>query len=130
VIVVSQQPDGEGPVSGLVPPPGVGPDAVLASVPGGLVEAWQEAYREYGYASEATSSAQPGDPDVARAMAATSLAVASAWREIAAQGAHSWWSLAAVEAAAQAFEFQARDWGARAAQVQGGRLRSGRRGVR
>jgi hypothetical protein len=50
-------------------------------------------------------------------MASASWDVATAWRDIATATALPWWSLAAVRAAADAFETQARDWHAQAAAI-------------
>jgi hypothetical protein len=43
-------------------------------------------------------------------MAAASWAVAAAWRQIAATTTLPWWTLAAIESAAAAFETQAREY--------------------
>jgi hypothetical protein len=56
----------------------------------------------------------PGDRAVARHMASASVNVALVWRQMAAEPDMPWWSVAALSAAAQAFEYQARDWTARA----------------
>jgi hypothetical protein len=79
-----------------------------------LVRRWEAAYRAYGLASETVSSSVPGDGAVARDMARASRDVATVWREMAAEPDIPWWSIAALSAAAQAFEHQARDWTARA----------------
>lgn len=71
---------------------------------------WEAAYRYYGRAWEATARYGKGDPAAAREMAAASWAVAAAWRQIAASTTLPWWTLAAVESAAGAFESQARDY--------------------
>jgi hypothetical protein len=71
---------------------------------------WEAAYRHYGRAWEATARCGKGDPTAAREMAATSWAVAAAWRQIAATTTLPWWALAALESAAGAFESQARDY--------------------
>jgi hypothetical protein len=83
-------------------------------VPDKLVERWEAAYRTYGSASKSAASSVAGDRVAARAMAVTSREVAAVWREMESVTDLPWWALAAVGAAAQAFEFQARDWTARA----------------
>jgi hypothetical protein len=80
----------------------------------GLVRRWETAYAEYGRASEMVSNSVPGDRVVARHMALASGNVALVWRQMAAEPDMPWWSVAALSAAAQAFEYQARDWTARA----------------
>jgi hypothetical protein len=80
----------------------------------GLVRRWETAYAEYGRASEMVNNSVPGDRAVARHMALASENVAVAWRQMAAEPDMPWWSVAALSAAAQAFEYQARDWTARA----------------
>ena len=47
-------------------------------------------------------------------MARASADVAAVWREMTAEPDMPWWELAALGAAAQAFERQAHDWTARA----------------
>jgi hypothetical protein len=74
------------------------------------VRAWETSYRRYGHAWEETARSGKGDPLVAREMAAASWAVAAAWRQIAAATALPWWTLAAIESAAGAFETQAREY--------------------
>jgi hypothetical protein len=81
-----------------------------------LVQRWEGVYREYGTASQRLSGAEPGDRIVARQMARASADVAAVWREMAGEPDMPWWSVAALGAAAQAFEYQARDWSARAKQ--------------
>ena len=97
-----------------------GSDARLGSGAGGgvlasgkSVRAWEGAYRRYGRAWEWTARSPKGDPAAAREMAAASWAVASAWRHIASTTTLPWWTLAAIESAAGAFEEQARSWEAR-----------------
>ncbi len=75
--------------------------------------AWESAYRQYGRAWEWTARSGKGDPAAAREMAAASWAVAAAWRQIAAATTLPWWTLAAIESAAGAFEAQAREYEAR-----------------
>lgn len=71
---------------------------------------WEAAYRQYGRAWETTARSGKGDPAAAREMAAASWAVAAAWRQIAAATTLPWWTLAAIESAAGAFESQAREY--------------------
>ena len=75
--------------------------------------AWEVAYRHYGSTWELTARSPKGDPAAARQMAAASTAVASAWRQIAAATTLPWWTFVALEAAASAFEAQAREYKAR-----------------
>ena len=75
--------------------------------------AWEEAYRQYGRAWEWTARSRKDDPAAAREMASASWAVVAAWRQIVAATTLPWWTLAAIESAAAAFEAQARDWEAR-----------------
>jgi hypothetical protein len=77
------------------------------------VRAWEGAYRHYGRAWEWTARSPKGDPAAAREMAAASWAVAAAWRQITTTTTLPWWTLAAIESAAGAFEAQARNWEAR-----------------
>lgn len=69
--------------------------------------AWEAAYRHYGRVWELTARSPQGDPAAAREMAAASWAVAAAWRQIATATSLPWWTLAAIESAAGAFESQA-----------------------
>lgn len=71
---------------------------------------WEATYRQYGRAWETTARSGKGDPAAAREMAAASWAVAAAWRQIAAATTLPWWTLAAIESAAGAFESQAREY--------------------
>ena len=71
---------------------------------------WEAAYRQYGRAWENTARSGKGDPVAAREMAAASWAVAAAWRQIATATTLPWWTLAAIESAAGAFESQAREY--------------------
>jgi hypothetical protein len=88
-------------------------------VPVRLVERWERAYRQYGQASTRAARSPAGDRPAARAVAATSREVAAIWREIATTPGLPWWVLAALRAAADAFEAQARDWQARS-EFEGG----------
>jgi hypothetical protein len=71
---------------------------------------WEEAYRQYGRAWENTARSGKDDPAAAREMATASRAVAAAWRQIATATTLPWWTLAAIESAAGAFESQAREY--------------------
>ncbi len=79
------------------------------------VRAWEEAYRRYGVTSDRVARTQEVDTATAHDMALASREVAAAWRSIAANPDLPWWTLAALESAAQAFEEQARDWQKRTA---------------
>ncbi|MGH8571668.1 MAG: hypothetical protein ACREX8_03705 [Gammaproteobacteria bacterium] len=92
-------------------PPASGSDSVMASDKS--ARAWEAAYRQYGRAWETTARSRKGDPAAAREMASASWAVAAAWRQIAAATTLPWWTLAAIESAAAAFEAQARECEAR-----------------
>lgn len=83
------------------------------AVPVRLVQQWEKAYRQYGQASAHAARSAAGDRAAARAVAKTSREVAAVWHEIAKMPGLPWWVLAAVRAAAQVFESQARDWKAR-----------------
>ncbi|ASR34374.1 hypothetical protein BAY61_04485 [Prauserella marina] len=72
------------------------------------MRAWEEAYGQYTSASERASAKTDGI--TAQAMASASWAVARAWRSIASAKGLPWWSVAASETAAQAFEEQATHW--------------------
>jgi hypothetical protein len=71
--------------------------------------AWEAAYRHYGHVWELTARAPQGDPAAAREMAAASRAVAAAWRQIDTTDL-PWWTVAALESAAAAFEEQAQKY--------------------
>ena len=86
-------------------------------IPEGLEQRWESAYRRYGETSTTVAVARSGDRGVAAEMAAASSDVAAMWRELESSVDLPWWMLAALSAAAQAFEFQARDWKARADDV-------------
>jgi hypothetical protein len=75
-----------------------------------ITRVWEAAYRQYGRAWETTARTGKSDPAAAREMATASWAVAAAWRQIAAATTLPWWTLAAIESAAGAFESQARDY--------------------
>lgn len=78
------------------------------------------AYRRYGRISEQTLLPSQVNEASALQMAYASRAVALAWRQIAQASSLPWWSLAAVESAAQAFDAQARDWESRHQQIVSG----------
>ncbi|MEA2564814.1 MAG: hypothetical protein QOH06_6318 [Acidobacteriota bacterium] len=80
----------------------------LSMVPDELVSRWQDAYRLYGRVAEIEADSSPGDMDVIEVMASASWTVAQLWREIAACPGLPWLVTAAVGAAAEAFEDQAR----------------------
>jgi hypothetical protein len=88
--------------------------AVVVMVPDYLVERWESAYSAYRTASELVDASIPGDRAAAEQMAKASHAVATAWRDITVESDLSWWTVAAVTTAAQAFDHQAQDWAARA----------------
>jgi hypothetical protein len=90
------------------PPGGSTDDAVMASEQ--CASAWEAAYRHYGHIWELTARSPKGDPAAAREMAAASWAVAAAWRQIETATTLPWWTLAAIESAAAAFEEQARKY--------------------
>ncbi|TCP56679.1 hypothetical protein EV191_101625 [Tamaricihabitans halophyticus] len=81
------------------------------------VRAWEEAYRRYGAASDHAARLREVDAATAQEMAWASFAVAAAWRHIAHDRDLAWWTVAALESAAQAFEDQAEDWEIRSAEA-------------
>jgi hypothetical protein len=87
-------------------------------VPTDLTTRWEVAYRRYCAVAGLAASAGAGDQVAARALAATSRDVAAAWRELQKVPDLPWWVLAAVSAAAEAFESQAADWGLRVPRLQ------------
>jgi hypothetical protein len=74
------------------------------------VRAWEGAYRHYGRMWELAARAPKGDPAAAREMATASRAVAAAWRAIEAATTLSWWTIAALQPAAAAFDEQAQKY--------------------
>ena len=82
-------------------------DGVLAAEQ--CAPAWEAAYRHYGHIWELTARSPKGDPAAAREMAAASRAVAAAWRQINTTDL-PWWTVAALESAAAAFEEQAQKY--------------------
>ncbi|HEU5107800.1 MAG TPA: hypothetical protein VFT95_04415, partial [Micromonosporaceae bacterium] len=59
------------------------------------------------------AEAQADDQNVVRLMVSTSAEVAAAWRDLLDAPDLPWWALAALSAAVEAFEAQARDWALR-----------------
>lgn len=82
-------------------------------VPEDLVRRWELAYQQYSAVMRVAGSAVPGDPATTRGMVMASQQVAEAWRDMERVPDLPWWIHAALVAAAQAFEFQARDWDVR-----------------
>jgi len=79
-----------------------------------LVARWEAAYRRYTEATRLAGRANAGDRAAAETLASTSRQVATTWRDIATTVVLPWWVLAALRAAAEAFEAQARSWHTRA----------------
>lgn len=79
-----------------------------------MVRRWEVVYRRYIEASKRAAVSYVADQDAAREMLIASQEVANAWRAMESTPDLPWWIAAAVTAAAQAFEFQARDWAVRA----------------
>ena len=77
---------------------------------GQCVRAWEGAYRYYGRIWELTARSPKGDPAAAREMVAASRAVAAAWRQIEAAATLPWWTVAALQSAAAAFDEQAQKY--------------------
>ena len=84
-----------------------------------LVQRWEAAYQRYGEASKVSVATVVGDQGVAREMVVASHEVATAWRSLESTPDLPWWALAAVAAAAEAFEFQAQEWMIRAESLVG-----------
>lgn len=91
------------------------------SIPEKLTHAWEAAYRQYGTTSTFVACT-PEEVTAARQMATASREVARRWRDIAARQTLPWWTLAALESAAEAFEAQARDWDLRISRFDVGGL--------
>lgn len=93
--------------------------------PENAVRRWEAAYWRYTVASKTAAGAHAGDERSVGEMVTASRAVADAWRamELAVPDL-PWWTLAAVSAAAQAFEFQARDWSVDIVDMHVARLRA------
>ena len=79
------------------------------TVPAVLVARWEAAYRQYADLTR-TAGREPAEPASSEALASVSWEVAAAWRDIATSSPLPWWALAALRAAAEAFERQARRW--------------------
>lgn len=75
-----------------------------------LIERWEAAYRRYTDASKISAMSFAADQDVAREMVMASHEVASAWRAMESTPDLPWWVMAALAAAAQAFEYQVKEW--------------------
>lgn len=90
----------------------------LIAVPDRFVRQWEAAYREYGNVSELAARSAVVSSETAQSMAAASGAVAVAWRQIGTVRALPWWAVAAVDAAAEAFETQGDEWDARSAEEE------------
>ncbi|MGW5053147.1 hypothetical protein [Actinokineospora sp. NPDC004072] len=87
-------------------------------------ERWEAAYRRYAAAGESTGPFARQ----AELTAAASWEVARAWREIAQSASWPWWLSAALDAAAEAYEDQAREYDRRAREArQGSDVRQRRR---
>ena len=89
----------------------------MSALPAQLVRRWEAAYQQYTNASEQLRHTTDPAPATA-AMASASWDVAMAWRDIATSAPLPWWSLAAVRAAADAFEAQAHDWHAKSTAIK------------
>lgn len=100
--------------AGWPPPASRRKGAGVVMVSEELARRWEAVYREYGLASEMVNKSEPGDRAIARRMARSSEDVAAVWRLMVKEPDLPWWAVAALVAAAQAFEYQARDWAARA----------------
>ncbi len=79
----------------------------MEMVPDVLVDHWRETYCKYIEAADVQGTVLSERVTMAR----LSADVADAWRQMAVTGDLEWWQVAAVTAAAEAFERQARDWG-------------------
>lgn len=89
------------------------------TVPSDLLTRWESAYRRYTDVARAIERSPSGRPGLAEAMGSASWEVATAWRDIATTVALQWWMIAALRAAADAFEQQARHWHARGTLEEG-----------
>ena len=79
------------------------------TVPAELVARWEAAYRRYTELAR-TARGRRGDVASSETLVAASWEVATAWRDIATTAPLPWWTLAALRAAADAFEHQAHHW--------------------
>jgi hypothetical protein len=73
----------------------------------GLLQAWEFVYRDYMAAAERLDTMAPQNR---LTLAELSANVAVAWRRMAVSPGVEWWAVAAFNAAAEAFEQQAREW--------------------
>jgi transposase len=89
------------------------------TMPARLVMQWEDAYRQYGAAFDHATRQEAGDPQAAEAVASASWQIAGVWRDMATAVPLPWWLLAALRAAADAFETQAHGWHVRAVHAQG-----------
>jgi hypothetical protein len=85
----------------------------VVTMPAALIARWESAYRQYANLAQVIGRSECVRSDEAHAMASASWDVATAWREMATTAVLPWWVLAAIRAAADAFEQQAHDWNAR-----------------
>lgn len=76
-------------------------------MPEAMVQEWQAVYRDYIAAAQTRNPT----PEERRNIALLSAAVATAWRQMATTPNLEWWTTAALTAAAEAFEQQAKEWG-------------------
>lgn len=94
-------------------------------VPEELVQAWQVVYGEYLSVAQSPAATWAAQTELAR----SSAGVAAAWRDIVATPGLTWWLVAALTSAAEAFERQAQEWGSNAStrptEHTGGRLADG-----
>ncbi|MFC5290701.1 hypothetical protein ACFPM7_26910 [Actinokineospora guangxiensis] len=72
--------------------------------------AWESAYRLYAEASETARGADVDPLHVGQMIASTSWEVAESWRAMATTAGLPWCVVAALHAAAAAFEDQAHEW--------------------
>ena len=82
------------------------------------VRRWVVAYQEYQRTCQDVD-ANPRRSTAAHAVATSSWAVASAWRELASAPEMPWWVVAAVDTSADMFEEQARAWTVHARRLAG-----------
>jgi hypothetical protein len=79
----------------------------VGTLPQGLLQAWEGVYRDYMAAAERLDTIAPQNRHV---LAELSANVAVAWRRMAVSPGVEWWIGAAFNAAAEAFDQQAREW--------------------
>jgi hypothetical protein len=86
----------------------VGPDVECSClVPGHLLSAWEAVYRDYAAASDRVDGSNLRHRDVQARLAAQ---LAVTWRRLANAPGIDWCLAAAFSTAAEAMEWQARDW--------------------